>query len=339
MKILKIVLIAIAVILGLLIVVGLFLPNTMSVEKSIVIDSPPNVPYSQVTNLRNMQEWDPWSKIDTTMETVFEGPIAGVGAKRSWKSKDEQVGSGSMTITKDEPFSNIEVELDFGEQGIASSYYNFEKVENGKTKVTWGFNSEIDIPIFGGYLCLMMGPMVEKEYVKGLESLKELSESIENQQDLTDRKISIENVESQTVICMTTATIPTDGNLAEKMGASYGQLISNIQVNGMQMTGPPITVTTKWEENEYVFDNCIPIQTIKGDLSAQVFESKTYSGYALKLEHLGSYANLDSSYEAILAYISQMGLEITENPWEVYISDPSNTPEDKLVTHIYFPVQ
>jgi effector-binding domain-containing protein len=244
-----------------------------------------------------------------------------------------------MTITKDEPFSNIEAELDFGDQGLASSYYKFEVVEKGKTKVTWGFESEIDIPIFGGYLCLMMGPMVEKEYVKGLESLKELSESIQNQQDLTDRKISIQNVESQTVICMTTATIPTDGNLAEKMGASYGQLVSNIQVNGMEMTGPPITVTTKWEENEYVFDNCIPIKSVSGDLSAQVFESKTYSGYALKLEHLGSYANLDSSYEAILAYIAQMGLEITENPWEVYISDPSNTPEDKLVTHIYFPIQ
>ncbi len=339
MKILKIVLIAVAVILGLFIVVGLFLPTTMSVEKSIIIDTPPNVPYSQVTNLRNMPKWDPWSNIDKSMETSYEGPIAGVGAKRSWKSKDEQVGTGSMTITKDEPFSNIEVELDFGDQGVATSYYKFEKVENGKTKVSWGFDSDVDIPIFGGYLCLMMEPMIEKEYIKGLESLKELSESIENQKDISDRKITIEKVESQTVICMTTATTQTDNDLAEKTGASYGQLLSNIQVNGMKMTGPLLTVTTKWEENAFVFDNCIPVENIKGDLSAKVFESKTYSGYALKLEHLGSYDNLNSSYETILAYIAQMGLEITENPWEVYISDPSNTPEEKLITHIYFPIQ
>ncbi len=339
MKILKIVIIAIAVILGLLIVVGLFLPSTMSVEKSIVIETPANVPYSQITNLMNMPKWDPWSKLDTTMETVYEGPIAGVGAKRSWKSKDEQVGSGSMTITKDEPFSYIETDLDFGDQGIATSYYKFETAEKGKCKVTWGFNSEIDIPIFGGYLCLMMEPMIEKEYVKGLESLKKLSESIKNKLDVTSKNISIENVESQTVICMSTSTTPTDQNLADKMGKSYGQLVSNIQVNGMEMTGPPITVTTKWEENVYEFDNCIPIQNVKGDLSAKVFESKTYKGTAMKIEHLGSYANLNSSYDAILAYISQMGLEITQNPWEVYISDPSDTPEDKLITYIYFPIQ
>lgn len=339
MKILKIVLIAIAVILGLLIVVGLFLPNTITVEESIVIDSPPNVPYSQVTNLRNMPKWDPWSKIDTTMETVYEGPIAGVGATRSWKSKDEQVKVGTMEIVKDEPFSFIKVDLELGEEGKADSYFKFNKVDEGKTEVTWGFYKEIDMPIFGGYLSFMIEMMVETNYKKGLESLKELSESIENQKDISDRKITIEKVESQTVICMTTATTQTDNDLAEKTGASYGQLLSNIQVNGMEMTGPPITVTTKWEENAFVFDNCIPVENIKGDLSAKVFESKTYSGYALKLEHLGSYDNLNSSYETILAYIAQMGLEITENPWEVYISDPSNTPEEKLITHIYFPIQ
>lgn len=339
MKILKIVIIAVAVILGLLIVVGLFLPTTMSVEKSIVIDAPPNVPYSQVINLRNMPKWDPWSKIDTTMETVYEGPIAGVGAKRSWKSNDDQVGIGSMTIIKDEPFSNVEVELDFGDQGLATSYYKFESTEKGKTKVTWGFNSDIDIPIFGGYLCLMMGPMIEKEYVKGLESLKKLSESIKNKLDVSERKITIENVDSQIVICMSTTTTPDDQNISDKMGISYGQLVSNIQVNGMKMTGPPITITTKWEENVYEFDNCIPIQNIKGDLSAKVFESKTYSGTAIKIEHIGSYATLDNSYNVILAYISQLGLEITQNPWEVYISDPSETPEDKLITQIYFPIQ
>lgn len=339
MRIFKIVLIAIAVILGLLIVVGLFLPTSMSVEKSIIIDAPPNVPYSQVTNLRNMPKWDPWSNIDSTMETVYEGPLTGVGAKRSWKSKDDKVGTGSMTITKDEPFSNIEVELDFGDQGLATSYYKFDVVEKGKTKVTWGFNSDVDIPIFGGYLCLLMEPMIEKEFLKGLESLKKLTESIKNKLDVSDKKITIEKVDSQKVICMSTSTTPDDQNLSDKMAKTFGQLVSNIQVNDMEMSGQPITITTKWEENSYEFDNCIPIQNIKGDLSAKVFESKTYSGTAIKIEHLGPYASLDKSFDAILAYISQLGLEIVGNPWEVYINDPTETSEDKLITHVYFPIQ
>jgi len=339
MKVVKIIVIAIAVILGLLIIGGLFLSTEMKTEKSIVINTPPNIPYSQVANLRNMHKWDPWSQIDTSMETTYDGPLVGVGAKRSWKSKHESVGIGSMVITKAEQFSYIDSDLDFGDQGKATSYYKFEEIEDGKTKVTWGFHSDIDIPIMGGYLLAMMGPMIEEEYMKGLENLKKLSEGIQNKTDLSDRKITLEKLNLQKMVCISGSTTQDDPNIAQKFGEAYGKLMSNIQVNGMEMAGPQLTVTTHWGENKYEYQNCIPVKEIIGDLSASVVEKTSYEGTAVKIEHIGPYAESEPSYNAIMAYIEQFGFEMVGFPWEVYINDPTETPEDKLITHIYFPIK
>lgn len=339
MKVLKITVITVAVLLGLLIVVGVFLPHRMSIEESIIIDTPANVPYSQVTNLKNMTKWDPWSGLDTTMETIYDGSLAGAGAKRIWKKKEDGTEIGNMVITEDNPFSFIKANLDFGDQGKASTYYKFDNQGKSKTKVTWGFESDIDIPILGGYLVYLMESKMGKDYVKGLEKLKRLSESIKNKEDVSNKKIDIENVDSQIVICISNKSAQNDPQISQKIAMSYGQLVTNIQVSDMKVTGAPITINTKWGENDYEFDNCIPIQNVKGELSARVFETKTYSGNAIKIEHIGTYAKLGASYDALLAYISQLGLEIVGNPWEVYINNPSETPENKLITHIYFPVQ
>jgi effector-binding domain-containing protein len=318
--------------------VGLFLPTEMHIEESIVIDTPTNVPYCQVANLRNMAQWDSWSKLDTAMTMEYSGPIAGLGAKRTWKSNDQKVGSGSMTIVKDEPFSLIEV-VDFNGQGKASSYFKFNSKAQGSTEVLWGFSSDIDIPILGGYLAILMEPAIKKEYKKGLEQLKKVSEAMGNKTDLANSNISIEDVKAQTIICIAHSTTKDDPNLSQKYAKSYSQLMSNIQVNDMEMAGQPLTITTKWEDNTFEYENCIPVQNVKGELAASVFSTKTYSGTAVKIEHIGSYDNLNKTYDDITAYIQQMNFEIIGAPWEIYVSDPSNTVEDKLITDVYFPVK
>lgn len=339
MKIVKIIIIALAVIFGLLIVVGLFLPTTMTIEKSIVIDTPANVPYSQVTNLRNMQKWDPWSDQDSNMVTTYEGPIIGADSKRIWTNKENNVAIGSMTIIKDVPFSLIMAELEFGDQGKSSASFQFDEITKNKTKVTWSFISDIDIPIFGGYIVAIMSGAVEKEYDKGLQNLKKISENIDNKESVTSRKIVFENISSQNMICISGTTTQFDNNLSQVFAKAYDQLTLNIQINKMKTNGKPITVSKKWEENLYEFDNCIPVAEVKGELSAKVFKAKSYEGSAIRIEHLGSYTNMDKTYNAIMAYVSQLDLEIVDSPWEVYINDPAHTLEERLITHIYIPIK
>lgn len=339
MKIVKIIIIALAVIFGLLIVVGIFLPTTMTIEKSIVIDTPANVPYSQVTNLRNMQKWDPWSNEDSNMVTNYQGPVIGTGSKRIWTNKDKNEAIGSMTIIKDVPFSLIMAELEFGDQGKSTASFQFDEIEKNKTKVTWSFISDIDIPILGGYIVAIMTNAVEKEYDKGLQNLKKVSENIDNKENVTSRKIVFENVSSQEMICISGATTQFDNNFSQVFAKSYDQLTLNIQINKMKSIGKPLTVSKRWEENIYEFDNCIPVADAKGELSAKVFKSKSYEGSAIRIEHLGSYNNMDKTYNAIMAYVSQLDLKIVDSPWEVYINDPAHTLEERLITHIFIPIK
>lgn len=339
MKIVKIIIFGLAIIFGLLIVVGIFLPSTMKIEKSIVIDTPANVPYSQVTNLRNMQKWDPWSSKDTNMITTYEGPIIGTGSKRIWSSKNKNNGIGSMTIIKDIPFSLIVAELEFGDQGTSSASFQFEKIEKNRTKVTWSFISDIDIPIIGGYIVALMSSAVEKEYDKGLQNLKKLSENVSNKDNITFKKIVYENVSSQEMICISGATTQFDNNISQVFAKAFDQLVLNIDINKMKSIDKPMTISKKWEENVYEFDNCIPIAELKGELSAKVFKTKSYEGPTLRIEHLGSYSKMDKTYEAVMAYVSQLDLELAGSPWEVYINDSSHTLEEKLITHIYIPIK
>jgi len=339
MKALKIILITVAVLIGLFVVVGLFLPSDMHVEKSIEIDTPLNVPYMQVANLKNMSNWDPWSNLDPNMEATFSGPLFGVDNSRQWTSENENVGVGKMTITDAKQYEFINTDLDFGDQGLAKTYFKFEKLGENKTKVIWGFDSDMDIPIIGGYIVMAMGGIIEDQYMKGLENLKRVSEAVENQTDLTSADITFEEVESQKILCISGATTQDDQNISSLFGQNYGQLMSNIQVNEMEMAGAPMTITSKWEDNQYEFENCIPVGDVKGELSASVVSKDTYAGPTVKIVHTGSYSSMEKTYNDIMAFIEQSGFEMVGNPWEIYISDPGDTPEDKLITHIYFPVQ
>jgi effector-binding domain-containing protein len=42
------------------------------------------------------------------------------------------------------------------------------------------------------------------------------------------------------------------------------------------------------------------------------------------------------TYEKLSAYMAAHGLREGPVSWEQYISDPGVTPEDELVTHIYY---
>ena len=65
----------------------------------------------------------------------------------------------------------------------------------------------------------------------------------------------------------------------------------------------------------------------------------TYGGKVIKAVHKGSYESLDSTYEKVEAYAACHGLELTDRSWDQWISDPGSTPEEELITHVYYPVK
>lgn len=338
MRILKIVLITAAIVLGLIVIIGLFLPSELEVEESIEINTPANVIYSQVAKLENRQQWDPWLKLDTGVVVNYTGSLAGEGAVMEWSSKNEDVGTGSLTIKEAKPYEYMKMNLKFMDQGSADVEWFFDQ-NNESTEVKWKMMLDADIPILGGYLVMIMAPRLSDQFQKGLENLKEVAENMENKMDYSDVNLRISSVESQKVLCVSGETSQNIDEIKRAFEKIYTQLFTNIEVNKIEITGPALSISKKWEENQYEFDACIPISEVKGDLSTGVFETSTYSGPVVKAQHIGSYEELEKTWSATQSYIEQFKLEIVGNPWEEYVSDPTETPEDKLITNLYFPVK
>jgi len=162
----------------LLIVIGLALPSSVVVERSIDIDSPPDKVFPQVNNLRNFHAWSPWSAMDPNTSYSFEGPENGTGARMIWQSSETEVGIGSMQIVRSEPGREVETRLDFGGgkgQGIAT--FVLSPQANGNTRVLWRFQTTFGWDLFGRYIGLMFDRMIGSTYEKGLQALKQRVEA------------------------------------------------------------------------------------------------------------------------------------------------------------------
>jgi effector-binding domain-containing protein len=109
---------------------------------------------------------------------------------------------------------------------------------------------------------------------------------------------------------------------------------------GIKPAGPAMTIYTATDDTGFQFQAGVPIAEApkdppRGDLT--VGESPT--GRALKFVHHGSYDSMDTTYEAITNFLDEKNLDAKDLFIEQYVTDPLNTPEDKLVIEVYVPLK
>ena len=177
MSILKKIGIALLFILAIPLIAALFISKDVNYEKSISINAPIEVVWENVNSLSAMDKWSPWNDYDPNMKKELTGIDGEIGATQSWESPVEEVGKGSQTISKIEPPFLIETDLKFyvPYESEAKGYVKLA-TENGETKVTWGFKSEMPYPFNVTKLFMNMEEMMDKDWNNGLTKLKNICE-------------------------------------------------------------------------------------------------------------------------------------------------------------------
>ena len=175
MKILKKILVGVFAIVILFLLAALFMPATYHVERSVVIQQPVEKVYSQVSNLNAWADWNPWTKMDPTVQSTITGSGYEIGSVWAWKG--EEVGVGSLTIQELEPNKLMQSRLAFQEPQMFESddIWTFEAI-NGGTRVTWINEGKLGYPVdrvFG----LFMDGMLGKDFELGLANLKHITEN------------------------------------------------------------------------------------------------------------------------------------------------------------------
>lgn len=173
---LKIALIAIAVIVVLFLVLVAMQPSDFCVARSATIAAPAPAVFAQVNELRKWEAWSPWAKRDPAMKQTYEGAPAGSGAVTAWAG-NKDVGEGRMTITESRPSELIRIKLEFFKPFTATNTAEFTfRPEGSQTVVTWSMSGQNNFIAKAMHLFMNMDKMVGKDFESGLANMKTVTE-------------------------------------------------------------------------------------------------------------------------------------------------------------------
>ena len=173
----KKILLTVILVVGVLVIVGLFLPTEYNIKRELEINASSEKLYELIGDLKSWEKWSPWKDEDPTLQIEYGEQTLGVGAGYSWVG--EKSGNGRLEITKADPDSGIEYDLFF--EGYENKYIaglHYEPI-SGENRyiVSMSMEGEENISVIGGYMLLLMKPELKKMFDKGLKKLKKEAES------------------------------------------------------------------------------------------------------------------------------------------------------------------
>lgn len=334
------------VIVLLLLAVAFFLPRNTQLARSITIQAPPAALFDRLNTFQGFNEYSPWFDRDPRALYKWSGPTSGVGARMEWDSKNPQVGKGSQEIMASEPYRRVVTRLDFGAGGRNDAGWLIEPLGGG-AKVTWTLNADAGLNPLNRWIGLFLERLVGPDYEKGLARLKIIAERDAAPPAAASAVIEVLDVTAMDIAYIATHAdnTPDKDRISAEMGRAYSVIGAFLTANRLQMSGPPLAITHRYDANSWVFDAALPATGAAADLlraskaGGAVRIGKTYAGKAVKATHTGPYTSLPDTYAQIQDYLRAHGMSAAGDHWEQYINDPGSTPRDKLVTDVYWPVR
>lgn len=328
--------------LAVIIIAGIYLATldgSYDIKRSRLIQADQIVVFNELNDFKNWKEWGPWYEQDSTIRVEYSDNTVGTGGAYSWTSDIE--GGGSIkTLAVREPErldQEIVFETPFGNM-MSDVYWMIESSDKG-TELTWGIKGEM--PFLTRFMAADMeeqlGPMEER----GLELF---DENIQKKL----KKFSIDSVgvvDFSGGFYLYLSTSSKIASMGNKMTLMMNDIEKYVEENKIRLTGSPFTIYHTFDEanGTTMFSIGYPIAerivTVGSDILTGYFERGTYFKSIL----VGSYENSEEAWEKTIFDASSLK-EYTfleeEEPFEVYVNNPVNTPNPaELITEIYVPVK
>ncbi len=334
MKAIKIFLLVVVSLIVILLIVTALLPSHYHVEKSLEIEAPASMVYDQVNQLHNWPKWSPWFALDSNMKVTYSDMAEGKDAFFEWNSEKENVGKGKMTIEEAKPSEYLKFDVRFGNGDMKStSEWKFDE-KNGITKVTWTMDG--DVGFFGRWFLNSIESQIGADYDNGLAKLDSLVKTLPKYTiDITEM-----DVQPIRMIAVHDSTSMSESDIQKKMASAFMELLGFMQKNNIPHKGFPIAITNDWGKDFWEFNCGMPIEMdAKYKLSGRIIFDTIPACKVVMGVHVGPYDQSEESFRQIMTYMKEKGYQQDGRIWEEYINDPMNTPPEKLITRIYFPVK
>lgn len=305
----------------------------MNVTQSIYIDARPEKIYPFISNLNHWPTWSPW----TVAEPSAKITVTKAGDHYTWEGKI--IGEGHLTVVEQEENKSVVLDLVFLKpwKSTAKTSMILTLLEKG-TKVTWNMDSRL--PFFLFWMKKQMQHFIGMDYTRGLTMLKDLVETGNTNTTLA----FLGEVPFEATPYIGIATDGAFSEISNTMERDYTALMQYImQLPEEQRQRPAVAIYTKMD---VLRDRCAyiaahPVREIPDDLPEQFITGELPSFTAYTLRHTGPYRHIGNAWAAGMMHQRNKKFKSHKkiHPMEVMHNSPKNTPENKLVSDILFPVQ
>jgi len=324
----------VVIVLGLLyIVLCLFGPSKIKVERKADVKAPSSVVLEKLLDLEFFHsKWSPWTELDPNMKVEFTGEKGKPGSGYNWVSDKDDVGKGSMTLERITTDSIVQT-LRFEGMGESKVYFLL-KSKGEETEVTWGMT--FDIGFFGRapMLFMNMDKMLGDDYEKGLAKFQIVMAGIKSE---TTASYDILETTWEERTYLGKKGLVKFEEMPTYFINIHTKLMDFLQKNNIEILGPPSGIYFTYDE-EKKESECAPVFFIK-DNNKKMEDwdrIKIPASKVLLIEYFGSPGKSMNAHIAMDTYMKQQGLS-QSFVIEEYITNPMVEKDtSKWQTNIYY---
>lgn len=336
---LKKILIAVGVLVLLVVVSSFFLPRVAHVERKGFVHGTPATVFDLVNTLSNWKAWSWWHTLDSNTQYAYSDVKYGKDAWYSWASESENVGKGKLTITGSFPNDSILGLLEFEGMRASQLKYRFAPVDEG-TEVSLileadnGFN-----PIGRWFAFLFMDKMLGADFEKNLHGMDSLA-SLLPKRDIVRATLPVTPALLYTIECK-----PND--VSDALGKAYGAIQETASKQNLKLSGAPFCIYHKHSPESVVMTAGLGLESGSTYSDPWNQDKMNIVGFrqfpitdVIQSVHYGSYNMLGETHGEIQKYWEVMGIQVTDAPWEIYITDPMTEADiNNWQTIVAYPVK
>ncbi|ANB17557.1 SRPBCC family protein [Dokdonella koreensis] len=254
------VLVSILIVFLLAVIIGVFLPDSGHVERSVEVSNPVRQVYDSVNTFRRFPEWSALRANDPQVKFDLSGPESGVGARVGWTSADPKLGNGTLTIASSEPDSEVKMAVENEWSGTDKTYtVTLTPSANGRTvTIKWAYDVKYGWNLLWRYAGLYIHGLPDRLVQDSLGNLSNTLATFPNA-DYRDQAISVVDVTARPVLLIRAKVPRSLDEIAIATDEAVAKIDAVIQKAGLQKAGPLTTITTSWGNENYVFDVAVPV--------------------------------------------------------------------------------
>jgi len=123
----------------------------------------------------------------------------------------------------------------------------------------------------------------------------------------------------------------------KNLSASFAHILDAIAKAGLKPAGRPLAVFLSADDTNFHFEAMVPLETAPANpqIAPDVKAGVTPSGSAFRFVHKAPYDEIDTTYEAITAYLDSKNIVAKDAFIEEYVSDLKDPSDPNLEINVY----